>query len=219
MCVCVLLSYGRLCDVVDHVFPLLARDEEAGFPCSDTFDQCTYWSEQLQDGPNEDEEEPQPLETSWGNPIESIPEETATQLFSACQTGAIPWSVVLWIICEYFRVKYLFKNCVGKQPSSLSNHCTRYKMNVFSWLVKQGNSFKRLLQGPSCPVSRADGISQKTKKKITEKGNRNPTCHTFTSALMQQIHAQTHEAWLKLVTAFQRRCWSVWYPTLHVFLF
>ncbi|XP_037602489.1 phosphatidate phosphatase LPIN1 isoform X1 [Sebastes umbrosus] len=59
-------SFGRLCDMVDHVFPVLARDEGADFPCSDTYDQCDYWSKQLPDGTNqeEEEEEPQPLETS-----------------------------------------------------------------------------------------------------------------------------------------------------------
>uniref|UniRef100_A0A673ICD8 phosphatidate phosphatase n=1 Tax=Sinocyclocheilus rhinocerous TaxID=307959 RepID=A0A673ICD8_9TELE len=30
-------SYGRLCEVVDHVFPLLIRGNTADFPCSDTF--------------------------------------------------------------------------------------------------------------------------------------------------------------------------------------
>ncbi|XP_076581257.1 phosphatidate phosphatase LPIN1 isoform X4 [Chaetodon auriga] len=57
-------SYGRLCDVVDHVFPVLVRDEGADFSCSDTFGQCNYWSEQLPDGTNREEEDPQPLETS-----------------------------------------------------------------------------------------------------------------------------------------------------------
>ncbi|XP_042363936.1 phosphatidate phosphatase LPIN1 isoform X2 [Plectropomus leopardus] len=57
-------SYGRLCDMVDHVFPVQAREEGADFPCSDTFGQCSYWSKQLPDGTNQEEEEPQPLETS-----------------------------------------------------------------------------------------------------------------------------------------------------------
>uniref|UniRef100_A0A8D0CXZ4 phosphatidate phosphatase n=1 Tax=Sander lucioperca TaxID=283035 RepID=A0A8D0CXZ4_SANLU len=49
-------SFGRLCEMVDHDFPVLARDEEADFPCSDTFNQCTYWSKQLPDGSNHEEE-------------------------------------------------------------------------------------------------------------------------------------------------------------------
>ncbi|XP_050933356.1 phosphatidate phosphatase LPIN1 isoform X2 [Lates calcarifer] len=58
-------SFGRLCDMVDHVFPVLVQDEEADFPCSDTFGQCNYWSKQLPDGANQEEEEdPQHLETS-----------------------------------------------------------------------------------------------------------------------------------------------------------
>uniref|UniRef100_UPI0037E873B1 phosphatidate phosphatase LPIN1 n=1 Tax=Semicossyphus pulcher TaxID=241346 RepID=UPI0037E873B1 len=56
-------SFGGLCEVVDHVFPVLARDDGAGLPCADTFGQCNYWSEQLPDGPNQ-EDNPQPLETS-----------------------------------------------------------------------------------------------------------------------------------------------------------
>ncbi|XP_062862993.1 phosphatidate phosphatase LPIN1 isoform X2 [Trichomycterus rosablanca] len=40
-------SYGRLCEVVDHVFPLLIRGDTSDFPCSDTYSQFTYWREQL----------------------------------------------------------------------------------------------------------------------------------------------------------------------------
>ncbi|XP_027015858.1 phosphatidate phosphatase LPIN1 isoform X1 [Tachysurus fulvidraco] len=40
-------SYGRLCEVVDHIFPLLIRGNISDFPCSDTFSQFTYWREQL----------------------------------------------------------------------------------------------------------------------------------------------------------------------------
>jgi len=40
-------SYGRLCEVVDHVFPLLIRGNTTDFPCSDTFSQFTFWREQL----------------------------------------------------------------------------------------------------------------------------------------------------------------------------
>ncbi|XP_034736077.1 phosphatidate phosphatase LPIN1 isoform X3 [Etheostoma cragini] len=58
-------SFERLCEMVDHDFPFLARDEEADFTCSDTLDQCTYWSKQLSDGSKQEEEEdPQQLETS-----------------------------------------------------------------------------------------------------------------------------------------------------------
>uniref|UniRef100_A0A3B5BGC5 phosphatidate phosphatase n=1 Tax=Stegastes partitus TaxID=144197 RepID=A0A3B5BGC5_9TELE len=59
-------SYGHLCDMVDHVFPVLVQDEEADFHRSDTFDQCNYWSKQLPDGTSQEEEEddPQPIETS-----------------------------------------------------------------------------------------------------------------------------------------------------------
>ncbi|XP_071400512.1 phosphatidate phosphatase LPIN1 [Centroberyx affinis] len=56
-------SYGRLCEVVDHVFPLLIRGEGSDFPCSDTFSQFTYWREQLPDVTDQ-EDDPQPLETS-----------------------------------------------------------------------------------------------------------------------------------------------------------
>ncbi|XP_058255942.1 phosphatidate phosphatase LPIN1 isoform X2 [Hemibagrus wyckioides] len=40
-------SYGRLCEVVDHIFPLLIRGNTSDFPCSDTYSQFTYWREQL----------------------------------------------------------------------------------------------------------------------------------------------------------------------------
>ncbi|XP_026141806.1 phosphatidate phosphatase LPIN1-like isoform X1 [Carassius auratus] len=40
-------SYGRLCEVVDHVFPLLIRGNTTDFPCSDTFSQFTFWRDQL----------------------------------------------------------------------------------------------------------------------------------------------------------------------------
>uniref|UniRef100_A0A673ICE4 phosphatidate phosphatase n=1 Tax=Sinocyclocheilus rhinocerous TaxID=307959 RepID=A0A673ICE4_9TELE len=40
-------SYGRLCEVVDHVFPLLIRGNTADFPCSDTFSQFTYFLNNL----------------------------------------------------------------------------------------------------------------------------------------------------------------------------
>ncbi|XP_059376488.1 phosphatidate phosphatase LPIN1-like isoform X2 [Carassius carassius] len=40
-------SYGRLCEVVDHVFPLLIRGNTTDFPCSDTCSQFTFWRDQL----------------------------------------------------------------------------------------------------------------------------------------------------------------------------
>nr|XP_057913467.1 phosphatidate phosphatase LPIN1 isoform X2 [Doryrhamphus excisus] len=40
-------SYVRLCEVVDHVFPLKMRASSSDFPCSDTFSHFTYWREQL----------------------------------------------------------------------------------------------------------------------------------------------------------------------------
>ncbi|XP_041703779.1 phosphatidate phosphatase LPIN1 isoform X2 [Coregonus clupeaformis] len=40
-------SYGGLCEVVDHVFPLLIRGHVSDFSCPDTFSQFTYWREQL----------------------------------------------------------------------------------------------------------------------------------------------------------------------------
>ncbi|XP_058524252.1 phosphatidate phosphatase LPIN1 isoform X1 [Ochotona princeps] len=38
-------SYVRLCEVVDHVFPLLRRSHSSDFPCSDTFSNFTFWRE------------------------------------------------------------------------------------------------------------------------------------------------------------------------------
>ncbi|XP_045405011.1 phosphatidate phosphatase LPIN1 isoform X1 [Lemur catta] len=40
-------SYVRLCEVVDHVFPLLKRSHSSDFPCSDTFSNFTFWREPL----------------------------------------------------------------------------------------------------------------------------------------------------------------------------
>ncbi|KAM7406318.1 hypothetical protein PAMP_000703 [Pampus punctatissimus] len=57
-------SYGRLCEVVDHVFPVLLQHDGADFPCSDTFSQCNYWNKHLPDGTSQEEEDPKPLETS-----------------------------------------------------------------------------------------------------------------------------------------------------------
>lgn len=49
-------SYGRLCEVVDHIFPLLIRGNTSDFPCSDTYSQFTYWREQLPELDNQNEE-------------------------------------------------------------------------------------------------------------------------------------------------------------------
>uniref|UniRef100_A0A8C5QUC0 phosphatidate phosphatase n=2 Tax=Leptobrachium leishanense TaxID=445787 RepID=A0A8C5QUC0_9ANUR len=47
-------SYVRLCEVVDHVFPLLQRSNSSDFPCSDTYSQFTYWREPLPPFENQD---------------------------------------------------------------------------------------------------------------------------------------------------------------------
>ncbi|XP_053565644.1 phosphatidate phosphatase LPIN1 isoform X2 [Bombina bombina] len=47
-------SYVRLCEVVDHVFPLLKRSHSSDFPCSDTYSQFTYWREPLPPFENND---------------------------------------------------------------------------------------------------------------------------------------------------------------------
>lgn len=120
---CLPLSFGRLCEMVDHVFPLLVRDEGADFPCSDTYGQCNYWNEQLPGDTHQVKEDPQPLETGWGNPIKSSTEDAAFQLFSASQSVTTPWSAVLRVIvkpatqiksedADYIRIKNLFNNCV-----------------------------------------------------------------------------------------------------------
>ncbi|KAM6979894.1 phosphatidate phosphatase LPIN1 [Aplochiton taeniatus] len=52
-------SYGHLCEMVDHVFPLLVRGQGPHLAGTDTFSQFTYWREQLPDvhSPKEEEEE------------------------------------------------------------------------------------------------------------------------------------------------------------------
>uniref|UniRef100_A0A8C3HJY9 Lipin 1 n=1 Tax=Chrysemys picta bellii TaxID=8478 RepID=A0A8C3HJY9_CHRPI len=47
-------SYVRLCEVVDHLFPLLKRSHSSDFPCSDTYSQFTYWREPLPPFENQD---------------------------------------------------------------------------------------------------------------------------------------------------------------------
>lgn len=61
---CPPLSYGHLCEMVDHVFPLLFRDEEADFASSETLSQHNYWSDKLPEGSQQEAEEPRLLETS-----------------------------------------------------------------------------------------------------------------------------------------------------------
>lgn len=56
-----LLSYVRLGEVVDHVFPLKMRSASSDFPCSDTFSHFTYWRQQL---PCVEELGTTPLQTS-----------------------------------------------------------------------------------------------------------------------------------------------------------
>ncbi|XP_077568949.1 phosphatidate phosphatase LPIN1 isoform X2 [Stigmatopora nigra] len=50
-------SYGRLCEMVDHVFPVLLQKDGTEFPPSDSFSQRDYWSEQPSDESNQDKEE------------------------------------------------------------------------------------------------------------------------------------------------------------------
>ncbi|XP_063737299.1 phosphatidate phosphatase LPIN1 isoform X2 [Eleginops maclovinus] len=56
-------SFVRLCEMVDHDFPLLARNEGADLPRSDTFDQC-YWNKELPEGIYKQDEDPKPLQAS-----------------------------------------------------------------------------------------------------------------------------------------------------------
>ncbi|KAM8894057.1 phosphatidate phosphatase LPIN1 isoform 2-T4 [Spinachia spinachia] len=51
-------SFERLCEMVDHDFPVLALQGEA-----DTFDQVNDWRQQIPEGTNQEEEDPQTLET------------------------------------------------------------------------------------------------------------------------------------------------------------
>lgn len=57
-------SFGRLCEMVDHVFPVLNQAEAAEMPQSDSLDQCNLWSKPLTNDSNPEEESPEPLETS-----------------------------------------------------------------------------------------------------------------------------------------------------------
>ncbi|KAM9409601.1 phosphatidate phosphatase LPIN1 isoform 2-T2 [Pholidichthys leucotaenia] len=57
-------SFGRLCDMVEDVFPVLVEDEEKGFPHSDTFDECNLWGKEILNGTAQRDEKQQPIETS-----------------------------------------------------------------------------------------------------------------------------------------------------------
>ncbi|XP_023188008.1 phosphatidate phosphatase LPIN1-like isoform X2 [Xiphophorus maculatus] len=57
-------SFGRLCEMVDHVFPVLLQNEEADIPSSDSFDQNTDWRKQLPDSSSHEEDESQPIEAN-----------------------------------------------------------------------------------------------------------------------------------------------------------
>uniref|UniRef100_A0A1A7YBP2 phosphatidate phosphatase n=1 Tax=Iconisemion striatum TaxID=60296 RepID=A0A1A7YBP2_9TELE len=52
-------SFGRLCDMVDHVFPVMVehKDSALDIPRSDSFDPCHYWSKDFPDDSNRDEED------------------------------------------------------------------------------------------------------------------------------------------------------------------
>ncbi|XP_055010583.1 phosphatidate phosphatase LPIN1 isoform X2 [Boleophthalmus pectinirostris] len=56
-------SFGHLCEMVDHVFPVLVQDD--GSEVSKNFDRCNYWSKQLDDmNSDEAEDDLQTIETS-----------------------------------------------------------------------------------------------------------------------------------------------------------
>ncbi|XP_037541753.1 phosphatidate phosphatase LPIN1 [Nematolebias whitei] len=57
-------SYVRLGEVVDHVFPLIARSSSSDFPCSDTYSHFTYWREQF---PRVEDQETPPQIPSSGS--------------------------------------------------------------------------------------------------------------------------------------------------------
>ncbi|XP_078801389.1 phosphatidate phosphatase LPIN1 isoform X18 [Oryzias latipes] len=50
-------SFVRLCDMVDHVFPVLDSDGEANFSHPDTSDECNSWNKELCDSTSQDKEE------------------------------------------------------------------------------------------------------------------------------------------------------------------
>ncbi|CAF92748.1 unnamed protein product, partial [Tetraodon nigroviridis] len=42
-------SFGLLCEVVDHIFPLLAQEEGEAFPGSDPLERCKFWDRESPD--------------------------------------------------------------------------------------------------------------------------------------------------------------------------
>ncbi|KAJ7988969.1 hypothetical protein DPEC_G00314700 [Dallia pectoralis] len=74
-------SYGHLCEVVDHVFPMLIRGHVSDLSCPDTLSQFTYWREQLPqvhspdqlNGPSPDP--PEGLCPDWPNILSPDPSE------------------------------------------------------------------------------------------------------------------------------------------------
>ncbi|PWA29074.1 hypothetical protein CCH79_00006142 [Gambusia affinis] len=57
-------SFGRLCETVDHVFPVLLHNEDADIPSSEGFDQNTGWRKQLLDSSSHEDNESLPIETN-----------------------------------------------------------------------------------------------------------------------------------------------------------
>ncbi|XP_059927786.1 phosphatidate phosphatase LPIN1 isoform X1 [Gadus macrocephalus] len=60
-------SYGRLCEVVDHVFPLFSEGQGSEPPDPETFSPFTYWREEQPELADEGEDS-QTLETGPGDP-------------------------------------------------------------------------------------------------------------------------------------------------------
>uniref|UniRef100_H3CGD1 Lipin 1a n=1 Tax=Tetraodon nigroviridis TaxID=99883 RepID=H3CGD1_TETNG len=52
-------SFGLLCEVVDHIFPLLAQEEGEAFPGSDPLERCKFWDRESPDAATA-EKDPQP---------------------------------------------------------------------------------------------------------------------------------------------------------------
>ncbi|KAM4596119.1 phosphatidate phosphatase LPIN1 isoform 2-T2 [Fundulus diaphanus] len=57
-------SFGRLCEMVDHVFPVLVQNEEMDIPSSDSFDPTSSWRKQLPNSSNPEEDESLPIEAN-----------------------------------------------------------------------------------------------------------------------------------------------------------
>lgn len=57
-------SFGRLCEMVDHVFPVLVQNEAVDIPSSDSIAQTNDWRKELPDRHSQEEEESQPVETN-----------------------------------------------------------------------------------------------------------------------------------------------------------